>query len=115
MYADGVPRYKMVIIETTVFTRQVVELLPDDDYKKLQFHLVEHPEAGSLIRGSGGLRKIRWSIEGRGKRGGIRVIYYWAVKDEIILLLLLYPKSTQDDLSPEQTKILRKVVEDEFK
>ena len=105
----------MVIIETKVFTRQVIELLLDDEYKKLQSRLVENPQAGSLIRGSGGLRKIRWTIQGRGKRGGIRMIYYWAVKNDIILMLFMYPKSEQDDLTLEQTKILKKIVKDEFK
>ncbi|HYA92058.1 MAG TPA: type II toxin-antitoxin system RelE/ParE family toxin [Thermodesulfobacteriota bacterium] len=105
----------MVIIETKVFTKQVVELLSDDEYKKLQAQLVESPEAGSIIKGSGGLRKIRWVMKGRGKRGGVRIIYYWAVKDDILLMLLIYPKSEQDDLTSKQTKILRKIVEEEFR
>jgi mRNA-degrading endonuclease RelE of RelBE toxin-antitoxin system len=105
----------MVIVETKIFTKQVIDLLSDDEYKKLQVVLVESPEAGSLIKGSGGLRKIRWAIQGRGKRGGVRVIYYWVVKNEKLLMLLMYPKSEQDDLTLEQTKILRKIVEEEFR
>lgn len=104
----------MVIVETSIFTRQVTELLSDDEYHKLQIALVEHPEAGAIIKGSGGLCKIRWVIGGRGKRGGVRVIYYWAVKGEQLLMLFMYPKNVSDDLSPEQLKILKKIVEKEY-
>ena len=104
----------MVIVETSIFTRQVLELLSDDEYRKLQVVLANRPNAGALIKGSGGLRKIRWTIEGRGKRGGVRVIYYWAVKQEQLLMLFMYPKSERDDLSPGQLKTLRKIVEDEY-
>jgi hypothetical protein len=64
--------------------------------------------------GSGGLRKIRWAKEGRGKRGGVRVIYYWAVSSEQILMLFMYPKGEQDDLTPAQIKMLRQIVEEEY-
>lgn len=67
----------MVIIETTVFTRRIKELMPDDDYQELQEALIHAPDAGDVIRNSGGIRKIRWSAKGHGKRGGVRVIYYW--------------------------------------
>lgn len=79
----------MVIIELPAFTRRVTELLSDDEYAELQSILVRRPGAGAVIKGSGGLRKVRWSIQGRGQRGGVRVIYYWAVPEEQILLLLL--------------------------
>jgi mRNA-degrading endonuclease RelE of RelBE toxin-antitoxin system len=69
----------MVIIETSIFTRQVQALLDDDEYRRLQTALVIRPDIGDLIPGGGGLRKMRWSAQGRGKRGGVRVIYYWAV------------------------------------
>jgi hypothetical protein len=104
----------MVIIETSVFTRQVLDLLTDDEYHKLQVALARRPNAGPVIRGSGGLRKIRWARSGRGKRGGIRVIYYWAVAQEQMLMLLLYAKNEQDDLSPEQLRVLRMIVEAEY-
>jgi mRNA-degrading endonuclease RelE of RelBE toxin-antitoxin system len=70
--------------------------------------------AGAVIPGSGGLRKVRWSPAGRGKRGGVRVIYYWAVAQERILMLLVYSKNERDDLSADQMRILRRVVEAEF-
>ena len=68
----------MVIIETSIFTKQVKELMTDEVYRELQNTLVAYPESGKLIQGSGGLRKIRWGIAGKGKRGGVRAIYYFA-------------------------------------
>jgi hypothetical protein len=70
--------------------------------------------AGAVIPGSGGLRKVRWSLAGTGKRGGLRVIYYWAVAQDRILMLLIYSKNERDDLSAEQVRTLRRVVEAEF-
>lgn len=104
----------MDIIETSVFTRQVQTLLTDEDYRQLQLALVLHPESGAVIPGSGGLRKARWATQGRGKRGGVRVIYYWVVVQDKILMLYMYAKNEQDDLTPEQLKVLRKIVEEEF-
>jgi mRNA-degrading endonuclease RelE of RelBE toxin-antitoxin system len=90
----------MLIVETSVFTRRVLKLVFDENYRSLQQVLVADPEAGDLIRQSGGLRKIRWSVAGRGKRGGVRIIYYWAPARETILMLLMYGKNEQDDLTP---------------
>lgn len=104
----------MVVIETSVFTRQIQKLLSEDEYRQLQSHLVTRPEAGAVIPGGGGLRKMRWTGQGRGKRGGTRVIYYWAVEQTQILLLLIYPKNAQDDLTPAQLKLLRQIVETEY-
>lgn len=104
----------MVIIETSVFTRQVQELLDDDEYRKLQLTLVERPQMGKVIKSSGGLRKARWAASGKGKRGGSRAIYYWAVNEDQLLMLLIYSKSEQDDLTPNQLKVLRKIVEEEY-
>lgn len=105
----------MIIVETSVFTRQVQKHLTDDEYKELQIALVERPDAGDLIKESGGLRKVRWAIGGRGKRGGVRVIYYWAVSQDRLLMLLMYAKNEQDDLSREQLKLLKQIVEAEYK
>lgn len=104
----------MLIIETSVFTRRVLKLLSDDKYRSLQQTLVADPEAGALIGHSGGLRKIRWSTAGRGKRGGVRAIYYWAPARETILMLLMYGKNEQDDLSPEQLRVLKRLIQEEF-
>lgn len=105
----------MEIAETPTFTRLIQKLLDPESYRLLQLELADDPERGVLIPGGGGLRKLRWHGSGRGKRGGIRVIYYWAVREDLILMLLAYPKSERDDLTPEQLKILRRVVEEEFK
>ena len=104
----------MEISETSVFTRQIQGLISDDEYAELQFTLSERPDLGALIRNGRGIRKVRWSVKGRGKRGGIRVIYYWYVRGDQILMLLAYPKNGQDNLPPEQLKTLRQLVKEEF-
>jgi hypothetical protein len=101
----------MVIIETSIFTRLIQELLDYDDYRELQQSLVQQPDLGDLIPGSGGLRKIRWKIEGKGKRGGIRVIYYWMTNDNQLWMLYAYAKGRQSDLDWTQLKVLRDIVE----
>ena len=105
----------MIIIETPIFTRCIQSTLSDDEYRLLQTQLVQKPATGKIIPGSGGVRKLRWSGSGRGKRGGIRIIYYWFVNPEIILMLFAYPKKEQDDLTPDQLKQLKKIVEGEYR
>jgi mRNA-degrading endonuclease RelE of RelBE toxin-antitoxin system len=105
----------MVFIETSIFTKQVRQLLTDDEYRLLQTELVVRPDVGAIIQGSGGLRKVRWLAQGRGKRGGTRVIYYWAPRHDQIIMLLVYPKNVQDELTPAQLKALRQVVEEEYR
>lgn len=104
----------MVFFETPVFTRQIRELVEDDQYRQLQEMLVARPDAGDLIPRSGGLRKIRIAASGRGKRGGARVIDYWIVAKDQIYMLLAYAKNAQDDLSEDQLKTLRALVRQEF-
>lgn len=101
----------MVIIETPLFTRIICKLMSDDAYRELQETLIERPEKGDLIPGSGGLRKIRWRLEDHGQRGGVRIIYYWAAADEQLRMLYAYAKSKQENLVPEQLAALRKIVE----
>lgn len=101
----------MVIIETPAFTRQVLQLLGDDRYRTLQVELTTRPDRGSVIQGTGGIRKMRWSITGGGKRGGVRVLYYWRAQADQILMLLIYSKSTKDDLTPAEKKALKRIVE----
>lgn len=98
--------------ETRQFTKKVVEHLTDDEYQKLQIRLCEFPEAGDLIKGSGGLRKIRQAAKGKGTRGGSRVIYYFAVVRETIYMLDIYLKNEQEDLSQAEIKNLRSIVEE---
>jgi len=101
----------MIFIETSIFTEEITEILPDENYRQLQSILMLRPEAGSLIRGSGGLRKIRWNLPGSGKRGALRVIYYWDPPDTIFMLFP-YRKTDQEDLTANQLKLLRKVVKE---
>jgi len=105
----------VVIIETPIFTRRIQDVLGDDEYRLLQAQLVQNPGAGKIVPGSGGLRKLRWAAGGHGKRGGIRVIYYWFVSQEVVLMLFAYPKNEQDDLTPTQLKQLKKIVEGEYR
>jgi hypothetical protein len=104
----------MRFIETSVFTRAIVELLDDEAYHSLQLALLLRPEQASAIRGSGGLRKLRWALPGRGKRGGARVIYFWDRPSETFYLLYAYPKSAQEDLSARQLEVLSRLVREEF-
>jgi len=104
----------LLIIETSVFTKQIRAELDDDSYRLLQVELARNPEAGALIRGTGGLRKIRWAARGRGKSGGIRVIYYWHRPKDSLLMLLAYGKNVQDDLTPAQRRVLRDLVKEEL-
>lgn len=101
----------MVIIETKIFTRLIKELMNDDQYKKLQEALVNRPDMGDLIKDSGGLRKVRWNLENKGKSGGVRVIYYWIVDDHHIRMLYVYPKGKQENLTDEQLAQLKAIVE----
>ena len=99
----------MVFIETPIFTADVRALLSDDEYAALQQHLVTMPNAGDVITGTGGLRKIRWTVAGRGKRGGTRVIYYHVVVQAQIRMILIYRKGIKDDLTPKEKTVLRKI------
>ncbi len=85
----------MTFIETPVFTKRIKSMLPDDEYRLLQNYLVLRPTTGKVIPQSGGLRKIRWNLKGSGKRGGLRIIYYWDLKSEIIYFLLVYRKTSR--------------------
>lgn len=105
----------MVIIETSIFTKKIKSLLDDNEYRVLQNHLVEIPSSGDIIQGSGGIRKIRWAIKGGGKRGGMRIIYYWATSCDQIFMLYAYAKNEHNDLTKDQLSVLRKTVELEFK
>lgn len=104
----------MVIIETSICTQRLQELISDEEYRLLQLYLVNKPDAGKIIPGSGGLRKLRWSAAGHGKRGGMRVVYYLLMPRDTILLLYIYPKSERDDLTTEQLRQIKKVVEKEY-
>ena len=105
----------MRIVETWISTKALRGLLIEEDYRALQGALVLRPEQGSLLPGAGGLRKVRWGIEGKGKRGGVRIIYFWDPKQAVLYMLLVYGKTVQDDLTPTQLLTLSRLVREEFK
>lgn len=97
--------------ETPEFTRKSRHLIDDEELLKLQLYLCDYPDHGNLIAGSGGIRKMRWRIPGRGKRGGARIIYFAAIADRRILLLDIYEKSEKEDLSKAELRNLKGIVE----
>ena len=99
----------MVFIETPIFTAQILGLMPDRSYAAFQLYLALNPKAGDVIQGTGGLRKVRWNVPGRGKSGGVRVIYFHVSADRQIRLLLVYRKGIKDDLSGQEKKALREL------
>jgi hypothetical protein len=99
----------MKFIEATIFTRYVYEYLTDDEYLGLQSFLLKFPESGKVVPGSGGVRKLRWAMSGTGKRGGVRVIYYFKKQDDEIWLLTIYSKSEVENIPAH---ILRKIAEE---
>lgn len=109
------PSGGLLIVETSMFTRRVSALFDDESYRLLQVELVRRPGTGAVIPGSGGLRKIRWPGRGSGKRGGLRVIYFWHRSSSVLLLLIAYEKSERDDLSREQLRTLHALVKEEFR
>ena|SRR5471032_2475022 len=104
----------MRFVETPVFTAALRRHLDDKPYRQLQIALILRPEQGPVIPGSGGLRKVRWAKAGGGKRGGLRVIYYWAAGEQAFYMLYAYTKSEQGDLTAAQTRQLSRVVREEF-
>jgi hypothetical protein len=102
----------MEFIETPTFSRLLSALLDDDEYRELQNVLVDDPGRGDLIKGGGGIRKLRHALPGRGKSGGVRVIYYWVKNDHLVYLLVVYPKSSKDDLTDKETAVLRDFVKE---
>ena len=99
----------LTFVETKLFSKLVREYLPDDAYSALQQALIANPESGDLVRGSGGVRKLRWNVAGRGKRGGIRVIYYLRLNHGEIWMLTVYAKNVVESIPPS---VLRKIREE---
>jgi mRNA-degrading endonuclease RelE of RelBE toxin-antitoxin system len=99
-------------IETPLFTKEAERYLDDDDYQALQVYLDRNPDAGDVVRGTGGVRKLRWGAAGRGKRGGLRVIYLLRVRQEQIWLLTLYGKNVRDTIPANVLSAMRKEIED---
>lgn len=102
----------LLFIETSYFTSIVKEYFSDKEYMGFQIYLAQHPLQGCVIRGTGGCRKIRYGAGGRGKRGGVRVIYYYRSKKGIIYLFDIYAKNEKSDLAPKERSILRSVIKE---
>jgi hypothetical protein len=98
----------VVFVETPIFTKRVGNYFNDDEYSQLQSFLSSHPEAGKVIPGSGGIRKLRWAARGRGKRGGLRILYFWWLSSDRISMLIIYAKNETGDLTPAQIARLKK-------
>ena len=99
-------------IETPFFTKAVLHYLTDDEYAELQSHMNDHPEAGAVVPGSGGVRKLRWGLAGRGKRGGLRVIYCLRRKQGQIWMLTLYGKNARENIPAHLLKQMKKAIDD---
>ncbi len=99
-------------IETKLFTRLVQQYLSEEEYAELQSFLIQNPEAGDIVPGSGGLRKLRWRGKGRGKRGGFRVIYYARTAQGQLWMLTIYPKSAIETIPAHILRQIRKEIED---
>jgi hypothetical protein len=102
----------MIFIESKIFEKLREKYLNDDNYRALQNFLVEQPLVGDVIQGTGGLRKLRWSSKGKGKRGGIRTIYLYITEKSHIHFLTLYAKNEVSDLTADEKKILKRIVEE---
>ena len=104
----------MRFIETPIFTRALLDFCDDDHYRALQMALVQRPILGPIIPRSGSLRKVCWSLPGRGKSGSLRVIYFWEKASETFYMLYVYPKNEQENLTPSQLRVLARLVREEF-
>jgi len=98
----------VTFVETKLFTELVLHYLSDDEYAAMQQFLVANPEAGDVIPASGGVRKLRWGVAGRGKRGGLRVIYFLRRRNDEVWMLTLYAKNVADNIP---AKVLKKIKE----
>ena len=100
----------MEFIESTEFSSIRENYFDDSQFHMLQLYLMDRPDAGDIIKGSGGVRKLRWGLQGSGKRSGVRVIYYWITKNQQILFLAAYAKNEASDLSRDAIKTMREIV-----
>ena len=98
-------------IETPFFTKALDRYLDDDEYVELQTRLNKHPDSGKVVPGSGGVRKLRWSAEGRGKRGGLRVVYCLRLARGQIWMLTLYGKNVLADIPAHVLKEMKEAIE----
>lgn len=103
----------MIFIETSLFTKILPSYLSDEDYRGLQSYLLQKPDAGDIVRGSGGVRKIRWAPSGSGKSGGVRAIYYWKKSEHEMWMLTMYSKSERASISGSALKQIAEAIDHE--
>ena len=101
----------MEFIEAPLFSKLIHDYLNDEEYSALQWSLALHPESGKVIPKSGGIRKLRWPGKGKGKRGGLRIIYYWKNQKGEIWFLTVYAKGEAENISPSTLRVLSKEIE----
>ncbi len=101
----------MIFIEASTFTKLLSKYLSDEEYQALQTYLMQKPDAGDLVRGSGGVRKVRWALDGGGKSGGVRVIYYWKTQDHEIWMLTIYSKSERATIPSHVLKQIAEAID----
>src|SRR4051795_1898060 len=106
-YILGMPSVPLTVVETPQFVRQADEVWADEERQEFVDFIARNPEAGDLIPETGGVRKIRWGIQGRGKRGGARVVYFFYDRGVPIYLLMVYAKGVSENISPEAKKLVR--------
>ena len=101
----------MIFVEAKPFTRRRPDDLTEEELREFQNYLLDAPDAGDIVKNTGGIRKVRWKLKGSGRRGGLRVIYYWHVLDSHIYLLFIYQKNEFEDLEKDDYAALKTVVE----
>ena len=103
----------MIFIETSKFTEILPDYLSDDDYRGLQSYLLQKPDAGAIVKGTGGVRKVRWASAGKGKSGGVRAIYYWKKSEHEIWMLTMYSKSERATIPSHILKQIAEAIDNE--
>ena len=103
----------MIFIETSIFTKVLPNYLSDDNYRGLQSYLLQKPDAEDIVRGSGGIRKVRWAPSGKGKSGGVRAIYYWKKSEHEIWMLTMYSKSERSTIASHILKQIAEAIDHE--
>lgn len=105
---DAAP--EITVLQLPKFKAEATELIGADGIEALAVYLIDHPDAGDVIPGTGGVRKLRWAAKGKGKRGGVRIIYLYVVVAEHVYLIRCYAKNVKTDLRPDEKKALRQIV-----
>ena len=104
-------KYRITFIETKIFSKRIAGLISDDEFAEFQAELVQNPEKGPVIEGTGGLRKVRWKLKGKGKSGGLRIMYLFLKMHGMIHLVFVFVKGESDNLTSREKKELKIIVD----